>query len=92
MPRVASKLENSTSQFTLNVFSFGEIESPGAYLEIETGRLFRVQPGALQPGHSPMISITCSDTWRYAKVSEDPNIPISKARVVAADSDLMVSF
>jgi hypothetical protein len=84
--------ETSTSHSTLPVFSFGEIEMSGAYLEMETGRLFRVQPTALQPGHSPLISITCTESWRYVRLSEDPNIPIGKARVIAADNDMAVCF
>ena len=93
MPRPTLRPEGAVGQPTsLPLFSFHDIETPGAYLELETGRLFRIQPNALMPGHSPLISISCTEAWRYAKVSDDPNIPISKARVIAADTDLVPNF
>ena len=92
MPRPVTQFGKPPGQITVPIFNFDEIEAPGAFLEVETGRLFRVQPGALQPGHSPMITITSNQGWRYAKLSDDPNVPISKARVFAADADLTTSF
>ncbi|MFQ5889017.1 MAG: hypothetical protein ACE5JR_03080 [Gemmatimonadota bacterium] len=71
---------------------FNEIESPGSYVTLETGTLFRVPPDALAVGHSPLISVTASGEVRVAKLSNDPAAPITKLRTIAADNDIWVDF
>ena len=72
--------------------TFEEIESPGAYLEVETGRLFRLTSDSLLPGHSPVFSIVRRETNTYVRLSEDPTIPISKARMIASNNDCWPNF
>ena len=92
MPKFPIGSGKFPTQSMFPLFTFEEIVTPGAYLEVETGRLFRIQPPVFQPGHSPMLSITSTDIKRYARLSEDPNVPISKARVLAADGDFFTAF
>lgn len=71
---------------------FQDINMPGAYVNTNTGELFRVPPEALMEGRSPVISV-CSKKWaNFARISEDPWLPISKARQIAADNDLPTNF
>lgn len=71
---------------------FNEIESPGSYVALGSGTLFRVPPEGLAAGHSPLISITSSGEVRVAKLSDSPATPISKLRTIAADNDILVDF
>ena len=72
--------------------SFNQIESPGCYVSTETGRLLRVPADALAKGQSPKIETVGSTPWIVTRLSSDPYLPISKARMIAADIDIEVNF
>ncbi len=71
---------------------FEEVREPGAYVCNATGNLFRIPEDGLVGGRSPCIEIVCKQGTMMTKLSDDPWIPISKARQLAADSDLQVNF
>ena len=71
---------------------FDNVNEPGAYLSNWSGHLIRVPEEAIQPGHSPLVSIRGRDPMTVTKLSEDPYVCISKARLIAADLDLNVNF
>ena len=71
---------------------FEELQDSGAYVSNATGNLFRIPADALVGGRSPTIEIVCKQGTMMTKLSDDPWIPISKARQLAADSDLHVNF
>ncbi len=71
---------------------FRQIEEPGAYVDHETGRLFRIPADALRPGQSPIIDAVGNSPWIVTKVTDDPYAPLSKVRMAAADLDLKVNF
>ena len=77
---------------TVFTCSFEDIQTPGAYLEVETGRLFRITDDILAPGHSPMLSIVSNEPNTFVRLSDDPVIPISKARMTAANNDYWINF
>ena len=56
------------------------------------GRLIRVPEDALKPGRSPVIQICGIEPVLVTKLSTDPFLPITKARMIAADLDLTVDF
>ncbi len=72
--------------------AFADVNMPGTYVDNETGHLFRVPEDALVGGRSPLIEIVSKSPTMVTRISEDPWLPISKARQTAADSDLYISF
>ena len=73
-------------------YTFDQIDNPGCYVSIETGRLLRIPPDALAFGRSPLIEIVGEKPWVVMKISNDPFMPLSRARMSAADFDLPVNF
>jgi hypothetical protein len=71
---------------------FNEMTEPGAYYFHPTGWLYRVPDESLAAGHSPLISINSKDECFVTKISDDPWIPINKARQLCSDRDYMVNF
>lgn len=72
--------------------TYGDIETPGSYVTLDSGALFRIPAEGLAPGHSPLISITSVGDFRVAKLSDSPSSPINKLRTIATDNDLWVNF
>jgi hypothetical protein len=73
-------------------FPFETVTEPGAYISNWSGHLMRIPEEALKPGHSPMIVIRGKEPIVVTKLSDDPFITINKARMIAADLDLVVNF
>jgi hypothetical protein len=71
---------------------FSELADPGTYISNATGNLFRVPEDALVVGRSPLIEIVSKGGTMMTQISDDPWLPISKARQIAADSDLSINF
>jgi len=71
---------------------FDQIDSPGVYIENRRGVLLRIPPDALIPGRSPAIEVLSDEPWLVTKISEDPYLPLTKARMIAADMDLRIHF
>jgi hypothetical protein len=71
---------------------FDEIREPGCYIRNSSGNLYRVPHEALAQGRSPLIEIVAHEGTMMTKVCDDPWVPISKARQLAADADLFVNF
>ena len=71
---------------------FDKINEPGTYLCNWTGHLLRVPEDGVAPGRSPLLSIVgCEPLWA-TKISENPYITITKARMLASNYDLNVNF
>jgi hypothetical protein len=71
---------------------FSEIHEVGAYVNIDTGSLFRIPEEALAHGRSPVMEIVSLAGPTVCKVCDDPWVPISKARQLAADGDIQINF
>ncbi|MHA2281548.1 MAG: hypothetical protein ACXAC5_11940 [Promethearchaeota archaeon] len=67
---------------------FDRINSPGAYVNETTGHLFRVPQDAIQSGRSPLMVIEAKDPMRLRKISDNPFITSTKARLHAAQHDV----
>ncbi|HTW79839.1 MAG TPA: hypothetical protein VME23_09890 [Terracidiphilus sp.] len=77
---------------SLSESTWESIKQPGAYIERETGHLYRVPPEALLRGSSPLISKLCNNPSTFVKLSDDPNAIVSKLRTIAADADVKPNF
>jgi hypothetical protein len=86
------KFENVSPTRSLHTCNFDQIETPGTYVECRTGTLLRVPDDALAPGRSPRIEIVAHEPWMVTRLSDDPYVPLTKARMIAADLDLPVNF
>ena len=71
---------------------FESINEPGCYVTNWTGHLVRIPDDAIKPGRSPLMSIIGTETLFVTKISSDPFLTISKARMLAADCDIAVNF
>ncbi len=72
--------------------SFDQIDSPGLYVDQGTGTLLRIPDDAVAPGRSPVLELVSKDPWTVTKISDDAFLPLTKARMLAADLDLYVNF
>lgn len=90
MNPTTSKIEGTTRRADQLLFS--DLKGPGAYLCNPTGHLFRVPEDAVKVGRSPVIEILSSDPIIVTKLSDNPFVTITKARMIAADLDLAVNF
>lgn len=68
------------------------ITEPGAYLEIETGHLYRIPADALKLGSSPLIGKVTSEPCQLVKISDDPSIPKLQARVICYNQGIRPRF
>ncbi len=71
---------------------FDAINEPGCYVTNWDGHLVRVPDDAIKPGRSPLMSIIGTETLFVTKISCDPFLTISKAKMLAADYDVVVNF
>lgn len=71
---------------------FQEIRTPGCYVSQDQGDLYRIPPEALAEGQSPLVGIVSRTGTQMVKISDDPWLPISQARQLAADADVHPNF
>lgn len=75
---------------------WNDVETPGSYVTQDGNLLFRVQDDAVANGRSPKITaVGCehgTEGFIVARISEDPNITLTKARQLCADSDIHPNF
>lgn len=71
---------------------FEAINEPGCYICNWTGHLLRVPEDAVKPGRSPVLNMLGSETLFVTKISDNPYVAVTKARMLAADCDTPVNF
>ena len=71
---------------------FDGINDPGCYVCEWSGHLMRVPPDGVAPGRSPLLNMIGRDPLFVTKISNDPFIPVTKARLLAANHDVAVNF
>ena len=71
---------------------FESIQEPGCYVCNWTGHLLRVPEDGVAAGRSPLINIIGNDTLFVTKISDNPYIPLTKAKMVASNIDCNVNF
>ena len=79
-----------TNQFP--TFVFDELCEPGAYICNWSGHLLRVPEDGVTAGRSPMLSIVGPDPLTVTRISPDPFITVTKARLLASNADVSVNF
>lgn len=71
---------------------FDAINEPGAYICTWSGHLLRVPEDGVTAGRSPLINIVGNDPLMVTKISENPYITLTKAKLLASNFDLNVNF
>ncbi len=71
---------------------FDSVHDPGSYVCSWSGHLMRVPPDSAAAGHSPKLNLVGLDALFVTKISDDPYIPVTKARMIAANWDVAVNF
>lgn len=89
---LASQGDIATSPGQHFTVPFNEITQSGAYYNHATGWLCRVPDEGLALGHSPVMNILSGDENFVTKVSDDPFVPVGKARQICANMDFAVNF
>ena len=89
---MAAKVKEVEYRHAAQTIPFEEIETPGTYLSNWTGHLIRVPEDGVKAGRSPVIDICGKEPMLLTKLSNDPFIGLTKARMLAADLDLPVNF
>ena len=74
------------------VMPFESICEPGAYICNWSGHLLRVPEDGVAPGRSPLLTIVGCEPLFVTKISENPYMTLTKAKVVASNYDLAVNF
>ena len=74
------------------IFAFENIAEPGAYICNWSGHLLRVPEDGVAPGRSPMLNIIGPEPLYVTKISDNPYITVTKARILASNWDLSVNF
>ena len=74
------------------VLPFENINEPGCYICNWSGHLLRVPDDGVAPGRSPLINIIGNDPLFVTKISDNPYLTITKAKMVASNLDCAVSF
>ena len=80
-----------TTQFGTTV-PFESIKEPGCYICNWSGHLMRVPEDGVAPGRSPLINIVGPEPLFVTKISENPYIPLTKAKMLACNCDIAVNF
>ncbi len=71
---------------------FENINEPGCYVCNWSGHLLRVPDDGVAPGRSPLINVIGTETLYVTKISDNPFIPLTKARMMASNYDINVNF
>ena len=71
---------------------FEAINEPGCYVCNWSGHLLRIPEDAVKPGRSPVLALKGLETLYVTKLCNDPYVPVTKARMLAADCDVAVNF
>jgi hypothetical protein len=87
-----AKHKEHEPRFAATVLPFDEVNQPGTYLSNWTGHLIRLPEDGVKIGRSPVMEILGQEPMLVTKLSDDPFITKTKARMLAADLDLPVNF
>ncbi len=70
----------------------GDVKEPGAYVCRESGDLLRIAPTGVASDSSELLERQETEPVYVVRIHPDPFVAISRARVLAANLDLEISF
>lgn len=87
-----TRTEMTGSSRAFSSVYFEGITEAGAYYNHDTGSLYRIPEEVLALGHSPMLNIVSNNENLVTKISDDPWVPLNKARQICSNMDFAVNF
>ena len=84
--------ENYTTPHSGTTWRFDAINEPGTYVCNWSGHLMRVPEDGVSSGRSPLINIVGTEPLMVTKISDNPYITLTKAKLLASNFDLNVNF
>ena len=85
-------LPETEGKSALETLPYDQIHDPGVYVLRDIGALLRVPEDGVVQGRSPVIEIKMKNPLLVTRIAEDPYIPLIKARMLAANTNLLVNF
>ena len=93
-------MTNATRTSTVSEFAaalgtriqFDSIQEPGAYICNWSGHLLRIPDDAVAPGRSPLVNVIGLEPLYVTKISDNPFVTLTKARMLASNLDISVNF
>ncbi len=82
--------DNTTAMGTR--VKFDCIQEPGCYICDWSGHLLRIPEDGVAPGRSPVVNIVGVEPLFATKLTENPFITLTKARMLASNFDIAVNF
>jgi hypothetical protein len=82
----------TSTQSVGSVLPFDSICTPGAYICNWSGHLLRVSEESITAGKNPAINIIGFEPLTVTKISENPYVALTKAKILAANLDINVNF
>jgi hypothetical protein len=73
-------------------FSWQDINDPGAYVDIESGELYRIPKEALLAGASPLIRKESTAPSRLVQISKNPFVTNLEARLACCEHSIKPNF
>ena len=95
MSTTTMKSNNACCETTTAVgttIPFESIQEPGCYICNWSGHLLRVPEDGVAAGRSPVINIIGNEPLFVTKISDNPFIPLTKAKLIASNLDCNVNF
>ncbi len=86
-----ANLEGQSATFGATI-PFEAISESGCYVCNWSGHLCRVPEVGVAPGRSPLINIVGTEQLFVTKISDNPYITLTKAKMLACNCDLNVNF
>ena len=71
---------------------FESIQAPGCYICNWSGHLLRIPEDGVAAGRSPLVNIVGPEQLFVTKISENPFITLTKAKMIASNIDCNVNF
>ena len=87
-PSVTQTYDNNCG----TVYPFENINESGTYICQWNGHLMRIPEDGVAAGRSPMLNIVGPEPLYVTKISDNPWIGLTKARMIASNFDLHVNF
>ena len=90
--RILRKSETVETTRVLDTCNFDQIRAPGTYVENRWGTLFRMPKEALPTKSYRSSKRVAREWWPVTRLSDDPDVPVAKARRIGAALGLQISF
>ena len=90
--KTAGTSHNGTDENCGQTLPWSSISEPGCYICNWSGHLLRVPEDGIAPGRSPLIDIVGREPLFVTKISNNPFVPVTKAKLLASNADVNVNF